>query len=538
MLLGASQLFAQVTATDAFSFATGAPYRVFDFDDVFYFTKDREVLSLKIIRNKALVQKFDAATGNCLKSKHYDGFFPSDFIVESLQEIDGKFYFFYSVAEKKQEKVFAHEIDFRSGEFIGEAREIISSDRELAVVPKIDFTKEKVRNKVVFKPGYGQKTLLLSYRLEPEVGNEKKNFDMIGMCFLGKDLAVISQDRMKMPYSERMMDIFDHAFTKDGKFLTLAKVYHDESGDDRRSKEDLDANYHLELLSATAGSGIKSSRFDNEDKLFTQLVLVENASGNVSGIGLYCQGKDIKYNKGMFNNKSSATYDIDGISFFNVSQNAEFENFSYAVIPPHVVNAYEKEKTQERNAEYQRNGNGPKIQFLNIRQAIAQPDGGIFLGCEQFFQESSGGGMGPSADSYLYNNVLAARVSVSGDLQWAVKIPKHQAGGSGINDKSYKYFFDKGKHYFVYLDNPDNKHLTTKSFPEHFNSNKQDFLTVATISDKDGDARKSYVFDIDGMDFRVEKFAVRRIFPDNAGGFLVEIYKKDKEDILFRVTPR
>ncbi len=524
----------QITATDNFKHAPGKPYEVFDFDDVYYFQKDNQVLSLKIIRNKALVQKFDAIEAKCLNAKRYDGFFPSGFIVESMEEIAGNYYFFYSTEGKNQSKLFAQEIDFKSGEFTGEPKEVASFESELATIEKIGYTKEKVKRKFNFKAGFGNKSLLVSCRFEPKVSSEKKNFDIVGLRLLGKDLVSMLSKEVTMPYTERMMDNLDCAQTADGKVFLLAKVFDDESAQDKKSDDDVMANFHLELFSVSANSELQKTRFDNKDKLFTQLTLVPDAKG-VSGIGFYTSGKDVKYNKGFFNNKLSDTYDIDGIVFFKVSESGEFGSVKYDKIPDDVANAHEKPKTQLRNEEYIKSGNGAKIQFLNIRQALAQPDGGIFIGAEQYFLESNSG---PSMNSYNYNNILVARLSENDDLVWARKIPKFQSDQSGINDKSYQYFFEDQKHYVVYLDNPENKFLAPKSFPEHYNSSKQDFVTAAIVEDTSGKTTKNYVFDIDGMPFRMEKFAVRRIFPDGDKGFLVESYKKDKEDILVKVSAK
>ena len=113
------------------------------------------------------------------------------------------------------------------------------------------------------------------------------------------------------------------------------------------------------------------------------------------------------------------------------------------------------------------------------------------------------------------------------------KIPKKQSGGFGKGDMSYKYFNANGNHYFVYLDNVDNINLPLDKEPAWYSND----LTAVKISDVDGALTKRTIINShDTEGFKIYQFSTDKIVKTSENSFLLEVYKKKKEDIMIKVN--
>lgn len=106
-------------------------------------------------------------------------------------------------------------------------------------------------------------------------------------------------------------------------------------------------------------------------------------------------------------------------------------------------------------------------------------------------------------------------------------------------DLSYKYMSTGKDHYLLYLDNIKNLDLPLNKYPATHASGKGGFLTAYKINDASGDVSKLSLFDLkDVKGIPVYQFTTSRIVQPNDKEIIVELYKKQKQDILLRINLR
>lgn len=177
------------------------------------------------------------------------------------------------------------------------------------------------------------------------------------------------------------------------------------------------------------------------------------------------------------------------------------------------------------------------------------PDGSMMLVGEQYFmqQHQSGGGMAMGGGmsmggsntyyTYHYGDILATKIAADGSLSFMRKMPKIQVGKNGQGGMSFKYFFANNSHYFVYLDNVKNIDLPEGKTPAEHSDGKGGYLTAVRITDADGTLKKGSILNAREVDdFKIHQFSTNRIIKTGENSFMVEAYKKQKEDIMIKIN--
>ena len=102
---------------------------------------------------------------------------------------------------------------------------------------------------------------------------------------------------------------------------------------------------------------------------------------------------------------------------------------------------------------------------------------------------------------------------------------------------SYQYMFQNGNHYVLFLDNKKNLELPLNKVPANHTDGQGGFLTAYKISDAKGAVSKLSLFDMrDLQGTEVYQFMTDRILPLSGNEFVIELYKKQKEDLLIKVS--
>ncbi|MEO8517296.1 MAG: hypothetical protein ABI426_11145 [Flavobacterium sp.] len=527
-----TQGYAQKTLSNDYTYKVSEPYKVFDAKEKIYFSRGNEVLALKLDGKEILIQKFNSEAPAFIKETKYEKYFPKNYSVEEVLEIDGKYYFFYSSwdGDNKKEQLFAAEIDFAKGEFAGEPKLVFQVEGRIAGTPtmgNMGFS-YSIEDKFDFFQARDQKSVLIQYRKKPEVKSDTKSFDIIGMYTYDGNLNKISGKEVTMPYTERRMNNLDYQLDKKGDLYMLTKVFHDDSNDDKKHRKDTEANYHIELMIIKAGSDkIEISKFDNKDKFINKLWLFDTNKDFLVCGGFYSNGK------GDFD-------DCDGILAFKIKEDGSIYDESFHEIPLEVLNQYESERTKKRNERKERKGDDAQFSDLELKDLAVNEDGSIVLVGEQYFivtHTSYSPQMGTRTTvTYHYCDILASKINADGKLGWMKKIPKNQIGGRGKGGMSYKYFNANGNHYFVFLDNVKNIELTLDKEPVRHSDGQGGYLTAVKISDTDGALTKGSILNSrDVEDFKIYQFSTNRIVKTSESSFLLEVYKKKKEDIMIKV---
>jgi len=116
-------------------------------------------------------------------------------------------------------------------------------------------------------------------------------------------------------------------------------------------------------------------------------------------------------------------------------------------------------------------------------------------------------------------------------------LPKRQKDASGQGDMGFKYFTQNNNHYFLFLDNIKNLELDENERPKLHRDGAGGYLTAYKVTD-DGTVSKFSVLNVDAVPElkkgAVYQFTVKRILNLSDNEFVVEFYKKNKEDVLIK----
>lgn len=533
LFLMAFTAFAQKELSKDYSYTVSEPYKVFDADEKHYFAKDGELMTVKLDKRDVLIQKFrnesekPAFTGE----KLYEDF-PKNIQFEDIIEFNDKFYFFYSSwdgGNVEKEQLFAREINFKTGEFVGEGKLLFKVDGKVTGSPLsqifIGFAPGiniGVKDKFDFLVSYDKKRMLIQYRKKPEVKSDVKSYDIIGMNAFEGDLKMTYSNEVKMPYTERRMDNLDYSIDKEGNAYILAKVYHDDSNDDKKKRKDKEANYHVELLRIKAGSKeIVKTKIEIKDKFINEIWLFESSENYMVCAGFY--------------NKGKTASNADGIMVFKVKKDGDVYDKYTHEIPVEVLNDYVKEKTKKKNIEKDEDKDGIEFKNLVLRDLFIGEDGSIVLTGEQYFSKVHYNGK-TTYTTYHYNDILITKIDNKGGLAWMKKLPKRQVGTKGQGGMSFKHIAANDNHYLLFLDNVKNYELPLDKTPALHSDGKGGYFTSYKISDTDGSSTNSSVFNVrDVEDMTIYQFGIGRIVQSSEDEFVVEVYKKKKEDVMIKI---
>ncbi|WMI69456.1 hypothetical protein [Mangrovimonas sp. YM274] len=551
-------LQAQKSLSQDFDYSISEPYQVYDAAKKFYFSQENEILTVKPWRKYIVIQKFNVDDLSLISSKEYLDF-PDNYVVEGMEEVGGRYYFFYSswTGRKTQhEQLFFWEIDFEKGEFIGEPKKLIDFSGHLAggpgvallnipgwqgitgmfgVVDKFDFLKSKDGSK-----------LLAHYRKKPEVKRDTKSYDVIGINVYDSNLNKLWAKEYKMPYTERRMDALDFAVDSNGDGYMLVKVFHDDSNDDKKRKKDEEANYHIELFRLLQGDNeIEITKIEVEDKYINGISLFESPEGFIICAGFYNSG----LKNGFFSNATSKFQlsNSDGLFTFKVTRDGELIDKHYYEIPLEILNQYVSDRTKRKNEKKEKDDE-VEFKYLRLNDLIVKADGSLVLVGEQKYVIRHTTSKGVVYYTYHYNDMLIAKIGSSGELAWMKKLPKIQYGKPKIGQvfdyskiykggMSYSYLFADNAHYLLFLDNVKNIDLELNQRPALHSDGHGGYLTAYKIDDLTGDVAKDNIFDTRNVtdDLEVHQFSVDRVIKTKENEFVLEFYKKKKEDILIKV---
>lgn len=541
---------AQKSLSKDFSYTVSDPYQVYDSAKKFYFTKNGEMLTVKPWKKYLVIQKFDVATLKQTSIKEYNNL-PKNYVVEGMIEVKDKYYFFYSSwtgKKTKHEQLFYYEIDFEKGEFIGKPVKIIDIDGKLAGSPMATYASGGMQmgfgfgfsmgvvDKFDFLVSKDQSKILIQYRKKPKVKKDTKSWDIIGVGVYDVSLTKIWSREYKMPYTERRMNALDYAVDSDGNGYILTKVFHDDSNKDKKKKKDTEANYHIELFRLLKTSeSIEKTKITLGKKFINGISLFESPDNY-----MICAGY---YNKGLHKKLNNS----DGLFTFKITRDGELIDEKEYQIPVDVLNQYVSKRTKKKNLKKDKKGKA-EFEHLKLKELVIQNDGGLVFIGEQTYVVRHRTSKGRTYYTFHNNDILITKINSSGEMDWMKKIPKRQSGLPGMGQvydtsktfqggMSYSHFFTNGNHYLIYLDNVKNINLPLDKIPALHSDGKGGYLTSYKINDETGDVSKGSIFDTRNVKpkFAVYQFSNNRVIKTAENEFLVEVYKKKKEDVLIKV---
>lgn len=526
LLLQIGVVYAQKELSKNYSYTVSKPYKVFDAHTKLYFYKNNQILTVKIDGKEILLQKF-SSKGDKVEFKSEKLYlakelFPKNYVVESVMEFNDKFYLFYASwdGDNDKEQLFVREIDIEKGEFIGQNRLLIKVDGKVTGTSAIGFN---IKGKFEFLVSLDKKKMLVQYRKKPEVKRDTKSWDIIGVNAFEGDLELKWNNELKMPYTERRMDVLDYTIDRESNAYILAKVYHDDSNDDKKRKKDKEANYHVELFRVKSGTNtIDITKIEVKDKFINGLWMYESPDANY----MVCAG---------FYNSGKTRKGADGMMVFKVKKDGDIYDKSFHEIPLEIINQHLKGRHKKKNEKKEADGEGAELENLVMDKIQINKDGSLVLVGEQYYTVTHYT-QKHTYTSYHYNDIFITKIDPQGNLAWMKKLPKKQMGLRGMGGMSYQHFFANNNHYLLYLDNVKNFNLPDDKTPAQHTDGQGGFFTSYKINDATGESVNGSVFDMRKVDdMTMYQFSTNRILQTGENEFVIEFYKKKKEDVMMKV---
>lgn len=497
----------------------GEAYKVIDAGSKLYFEKGKTVITIKIAGSGIYLQKLDLESLSEVSVKQYTDF-PKGALLERILELNGKLYFFFSVWNKEQraEQLFYREIDVVKGEFQAGAERILKLNEELAgsfsfgvgIFDKFNFYYSGDSTKV-----------LIQYRLKPEHRNDDISFDKIGFCVLDASMTIKWHKVVKMPYTEAGMDNVDYVVDADENVYILAKVY-------KEHEDKNNPDYHMELLKlAPNGEKFQKFKITLNDKFVRNLRLYDDKSNNLLCAGFY-------YNTEKYTGS-------DGIMLVKIDKSSFQMKTRYYEIPLSVISKYESSRTVKKATKKDAK-DGLELTNIFMDDVRVLDDGSVLLISEQYFITTTSyvdsNGNYHTKTYYNYYDIYLFKLDANLDVQWMQKIPKAQKGSTAPGSMSYKYFEGQNTHTFVIFDNIKNEKLINGVSPELY-PNAKAYVYYFTVDDKTGELMKYKAFNTLGVNgIKAYQYSTKRIFKGPGNSFVMEVYKKKKEDILIKVETK
>jgi hypothetical protein len=482
----------------------GQPYKVIDAWDKEYFYDNDEIMSIKLVDdNLLIIQKFNSDLTFIQQSEYKD--MPEDASILKYDKYGDHYYLFYSLWDEAnlKEELFYRKINFSKGILENENVKLISVDGKA--------------NGFSFRHSKNRSKLLIKYRLKPDIIDDSKSFDVIGMYAFDESLNKLWNKEVTMPYTEKKMNNIDYSIDAEGSAYILTSVYDDDTTDEKKSKNG-DPNYHFELFRIKANTvEIEKTTVTLNDKFISKISLLEMSEKYMVCTGFYSNGNVGGNADGIFTFKIKK----DGIAFDMITHE----------IPLEILNQYEDNKTIRKNnkevdAEYR---------FLSFDFVRFSADDGIILGGEQHYIKSRASSSTVIETDY-YQDILVVRLDNEGDLKWIKKIPKRQAGRLGLGSLSFNYVMNKNEHYFTFLDNEKNENLSTDRVPAVYADRAEGQLITYKVSDSTGDIERIVLFNTNNVNgMSVYQLKPTRIIKSGESELIIEVYKKKKEDVLIKL---
>lgn len=502
-----------VFAQQQLDYTISEPYKTIDAYSRTYFsnTNTGKLFSIKRGRHYLHMQSFDAINMTEIrreKIKIKD--FTNDFQIEAISWVNNRLYLIYAAYDKREKltSVYAREIDFDRCSFKGPSKKIIESHGSLGYhYYSFLFSKDQTK-------------LLVWLRLTPKEVQKGTSHGKIEMFVFGDEMKKIAQGVIKMPYADQKMHSMDFHIDEKGKVYILAKARKNlNRGADKNSS-------HLELLAIDVKSKkIKISEIDVNQYSIKSAWLFEGEDGNIICSGLCSKEKD----------SWMVGDNPNGLFLFKLDDDDQLRDKYFYKIPIEIIKQY---TTAENDEEAEKNK--AKFESLVLQKLIIQDDNSILIIGEEYFVLSdtyinSRGGLSFEY-SYHYCNILVTKIGADGKLAWMKKIPKRQIGKKRYGGSSYKYMNIGRQHYFLYLDNAKNMKLPVDETPAIHNDGLGGVLVASKLEDETGKVNKIPIFNTRNVKgYKTHHFKPDKILPVSKNEFVIEFYKKRKQDIMVKV---
>jgi hypothetical protein len=496
-----TMLSCAIHAQDPAKYTVGTPYKAVNGSKKF-FQKGNEILSVKIDGKVVNIQKLDAESLQLISAEEYK--VPKGNFIEYVGEADGNYFLYYFVWDKetKGKKILRKSIDFKTGK--------VNDDEKLVHLASGKVT--GMAGRFMYYTSFDKTKVLIHYMRRFKLGEETRN-DLLCIFVYDPNSGEIWGDALPKPYPERTMELSDFSVDAAENAYFVSKSYETDS----KKHRDYSMNAYRIEKGKTLVEGL---RIKLEGKFTTSLTLHDN-EGLITCSGFYSDWDRRDTTDGCFVAYVAASGKISETLSWEIPDNMK----------PHYSELMNVDKEVLRRDDWQG--------FVS-REVLKDADGGLTLLGEQYFKivemRQTSEGKPLKVTRYHYNDLLVCKIDAAGILQWVKRLPKWQHKSF----KSYKVIEGKEGRYFVYLDSRRNVNRGIDRRPLSLVDGDEGYLTSYYVSNE-GEVTRKLIFDSkrlknkDGKNVAVYKFKRDYIIPTGVGKFVLEYYKKKKEDVLIQV---
>ncbi len=489
------------------------------FEWVNYFEKGEELLAVKIIDKKMVLQKMNLKELTQTSVKTYTDF-PKDrgLNFSEVKEIGGQYYVFYFLNDPSSQldELHARAIDFSTGEFKDSGTKLLT-------------LKTKLRDITYSISADGSK-LLIRFSPQPTKPYNPKTYKMEFYVFDPYLKPLWSKD-VDIPYTKVKMEIIQELIDSKGNVYQLRKVYDSPSSED----------FQVDLIKIEATTAAISIASLTPGGTYSSPLLFEKISGSVACAGIY------------FTEAGR-----NGIFISDVHDDVHLVNTKKYEFSLALINQNLKPRAQRQNTERPA---AASLDLLKLKQLITEEDGSLLLIGEQLYTEEdiivnrtkygsymnnhnlnfSSDGIGVvtsvSKDNlYHFDDVVAMKISPSSEVSWMAKVPKRQVGRYPPGGMSYA-FAQSEKSYAIYVvDNKRNDDLTTDEPAKFFNG--PGMLTLHLVNKTTGKVQRIPIADTENVQgIPLRRFMLTRIIGIKDHNYsLIENYNGKRQDRLLKIS--
>lgn len=427
-----------------------------------------------------------------------------DKLIRNIVWVGEKLYVFYEyrATSKSPPYIYAREVDYKTCEFKGKEIKLFSSSKmhiDVKALKSEDVLIEQSRDK--------SKTLI--YILQ----EASSSTSYVTMLAVDQDFEKIGSHKYKMPYSDTKMSNSSFKIDSKGIPYLICKTF----GDSKAKDPDVRSNHLINFF-----------KFDLENKEYTK-VEIPSKEQYIRGITCY-ELEDQKFVIAGNSVTDKNSENTNGGYIVYVDKNLKASPFISYKTDEKLI--YQYTEFWENFMTNKKIKNIPtELKNLRVCNLVVAEDKSVTLISEQQYTTYT------SKYSYLhYDNILVTKLDKDGDVLWTTKIPKKMRGQINIGNSAFIHRLVDDNHYFFVNDHRDNSTLKEdgeiiRQAAEHHGN-----FCLFKINNETGKLSKHIIFDM--MDVNgVKAYNLRtdRVMWCSNNEFILECYKKKKEDIMIKV---
>jgi hypothetical protein len=465
----------------------------------FTFSNGKEFLTCYIQNDIIAIRKNDLDKLTLLKENVFEKFFPNNFFLVDCIELNGKYFVFYSSwdGDAKKEQVFSVEIDFATCEFVGKPKLLLQVDGKVLGYNSgfLYFNLSESANK---------KGIAINYTKNPE---NKKSGKIIGVKEFDENLNQTFASEIELPYDEREVKCSDFRLANNGDFYWIAKVFHDNSRDDKKKKNDLIPNFNFEICSIKFGEKVINT------------IKVEDNGNVINALKLFVTPSNLMVCGGTYSNGSSDVMDTDGYVGFKINPNGTIYDTVFGEFSVEVLKQYKPESDQRDIDKKRTKGESSGIIKVSLQDVHVIDNGDmVFIG----EQKVSTYLMSSNKTIPFYLDIIVSKIKPNGNVVWIKKIPKYEMYLS-----SYWHVISNNNCYFIFVDDIHNVNLPLNKRADMAFGGNDEFMSIMKISDSDGTVSNGEIFNNkDFKNYDIKKYMRNYYDP----------YKISENEIVFEIN--